>query len=123
MQAFYYAVPRGFRGIDTASFTAVYLDLVYFCSIVITGIGFGDITPSHHITKLATSVVGGETYSVVLVGILISSTRRRRASRVIEALVEPVSCWSLPTPIALTASTSGSGRRPDGQQSHPARDS
>lgn len=74
MQALYYAVPGGFRGIDSASFTTVYLDLVYFCSIVITSIGFGDITPAHHITKLATSVVGitGQTYSVVLVGILIS---------------------------------------------------
>lgn len=74
MQAMYYAVPTGFRGIDTRSFTTVYLDLVYFCSIVITSIGFGDITPVHHITKLATSVLGitGQTYSVVLVGILIS---------------------------------------------------
>jgi Ion channel len=74
MQALHYAVPGGFRGIDTTSFTTVYLDLVYFCSIVITSIGFGDITPSHHITKLATAVVGitGQTYSVVLVGILIS---------------------------------------------------
>jgi Ion channel len=74
MQALYYAVPAGFRGIDTASFTTVYLDLVYFCSIVITSIGFGDITPSHHMTKLATSLVGitGQMYSVVLVGILIS---------------------------------------------------
>lgn len=74
MQALYYAVPGGFRGVDTTSFTTVYLDLVYFCSIVMTSIGFGDITPAHHITKLATSVVGitGQTYSVVLVGILIS---------------------------------------------------
>jgi Ion channel len=74
MQALFYAVPGGFHGVDTTSFTTVYLDLVYFCSIVITSIGFGDITPAHHITKLATSVVGitGQTYSVVLVGILIS---------------------------------------------------
>jgi hypothetical protein len=74
MQALYYAIPGGFHGIDATSFTTVYLDLLYFCSIVITSIGFGDITPSHHITKLATSVVGitGQTYSVVLVGILIS---------------------------------------------------
>jgi hypothetical protein len=74
MQGLYYAVPNGFHGIDTTSFTTVYLDLVYFCSIVITSIGFGDITPAHHMTKLATSMVGitGQTYSVVLVGILIS---------------------------------------------------
>lgn len=73
MQALYYAVPGAFRGLDTTSFTTVYLDLVYFCSIVITSIGFGDITPGHHITKLATSIVGftGQMYSVVLVGILV----------------------------------------------------
>lgn len=74
MQALYYAVPGGFRGIDTSSFPAIYLDLVYFCSIVLTSIGFGDITPAHHVTKLAAALLGitGQTYSVVLVGILIS---------------------------------------------------
>ncbi len=74
MQALFYAVPGCFRGVDTTTFTTTYLDLVYYCSIVITSIGFGDITPAHHITKLATSIVGitGQTYSVVLVGILIS---------------------------------------------------
>ena len=74
MQALYYAVPGAFRGLDTTSFTSVYLDLVYFCSIVVTSIGFGDITPVHHMSKLATSMLGitGQLYSVVLVGILIS---------------------------------------------------
>lgn len=74
MQALYYAFPDSFRGVDTTSFTTVYLDMVYFCSIVLTSIGFGDITPARHIAKLATSIVGitGQIYSVVLVGILIS---------------------------------------------------
>lgn len=74
MQALYYAVPNSFRGVDTSSFPSIYLDLVYFCSIVLTSIGFGDITPAHHVTKLATALLGitGQTYSVVLVGILIS---------------------------------------------------
>ena len=73
MQAIYYAHPGSFRGIDTASRASIYLDLVYFCSIVLTSIGFGDITPAHHVSKLATSILGvsGQTYSVVLVGILI----------------------------------------------------
>lgn len=74
MQALYYAVPASFRGVDTTSFTTVYLDLVYFCAIALTSIGFGDITPAHHMTKLATAILGvaGQMWSVVLVGILIS---------------------------------------------------
>jgi hypothetical protein len=84
MEALYYAVPgAAFHGIDVTSPTTVYLDLVYFCSIVITSIGFGDITPAHHITKLATSAVGltGQMYSVVLVGILISKYTSATAER------------------------------------------
>jgi hypothetical protein len=54
--------------------SAVYMDLVYFCSITMTSIGFGDILPNNHVTKLITSLFGiiGQFYSVVLVGILIS---------------------------------------------------
>lgn len=83
MEALYYAIPASFHGTDTTSPTTVYLDLVYFCSIVITSIGFGDITPAHHITKLATSAVGiaGHMYSVVLVGILISKYTSARTER------------------------------------------
>lgn len=74
MQALYYAIPDSFNGIDHSSSGAAHLDLVYFCSIVLTSIGLGDITPNHHVTKLATAMVGiiGQLYSVVLVGILIS---------------------------------------------------
>jgi hypothetical protein len=74
VQAQVYAVPSAFRGLSTESFTATYLDIVYFCSITITSIGFGDITPHHHMAKLATAILGivGQFYSVVLVGILIA---------------------------------------------------
>lgn len=74
MQALYFSLPNSFAGIDTLSLGSINLDLVYFCSIVLTSIGLGDITPEHHVTKLATSMVGilGQIYSVVLVGILIS---------------------------------------------------
>ncbi|MCY1218983.1 Ion channel [compost metagenome] len=74
MQAIYYGTTNPFKGIDTTSFTTIYLDIVYFCSITVTSIGFGDIVPSNHYAKLATSILGiaGQFYSVVLVGIMIS---------------------------------------------------
>ncbi len=83
MQALHYAVPGSFRGFDASSATTVYLDLVYFCSVVVTSIGFGDVTPAHHMTKLAVSAVGmtGQMYSVVLVGILISKYTTATAER------------------------------------------
>lgn len=74
MQIFFYNNSQSIKGIDMSSTSAVYMDLVYFCSITITSIGFGDITPNSHVTKLITSLFGiiGQFYSVVLVGILIS---------------------------------------------------
>ncbi|PXW16219.1 MULTISPECIES: potassium channel family protein [Chryseobacterium] len=74
LQYFMYQNPQSFKGIDTSSPASIYTDLVYFCSITFTSIGFGDITPNHHITKLITSFVGiaGQFYTVVLVGILLS---------------------------------------------------
>ena len=53
--------------------TATYLDLVYFCSITLTSIGYGDISPGNHAAKLVVSFMGivAHLYSVVLVGILI----------------------------------------------------
>lgn len=74
MQLLYYNNPNSFKGISTSSIAETYMDLVYFCSITITSIGFGDITPNIYYTKLITSLFGiaGQFYSVVLVGILIS---------------------------------------------------
>jgi len=77
-QIFYYANPNSFKGINTefsvANSANVFMDLVYYCTITLTSIGFGDITPNTHVTKLLTSFLGvtGQFYSVVLVGILIS---------------------------------------------------
>lgn len=73
MQGLWYAVPGSFRGLDESSFPATYLDFVYFCSITLTSTGFGDVTPSHHITKLAVSMMSvlGNFYSVILMGVLI----------------------------------------------------
>ncbi len=77
-QIFYYANPNSFKGISTefsvANSANVFINLVYYCTITLTSIGFGDITPNTHVTKLLTSFLGvtGQFYSVVLVGILIS---------------------------------------------------
>ncbi|WP_034672019.1 potassium channel family protein [Epilithonimonas caeni] len=74
LQTFEYHNPQSFKGIDTSSPASIFIDLVYFCSITFTSIGFGDITPNMHITKLITAFIGisGQFYTVVLVGILIS---------------------------------------------------
>lgn len=74
LQFFLYQNPDSFKGIDFSSPASTYIDLVYFSSITLTSIGFGDITPNAHNTKLTASFFGiiGQFYSVVLVGILIS---------------------------------------------------
>lgn len=74
LQFFQYRDPASFKGVDQSSAALTFMDLVYFCSITFTSIGFGDITPNTHVTKLVTAFVGiaGQFYTVVLVGILIS---------------------------------------------------
>ena len=73
-QFLFYQNPNSFKGISTASNSETFIDLVYFSSITLTSIGFGDITPNAHYTKLLTSLFGiaGQFYTVVLVGILLS---------------------------------------------------
>lgn len=73
-QFFFYQNAASFKGIDTAHHTTVFQDMVYFSSITLTSIGFGDITPAAASTKLLTAMFGitGQFYSVVLVGIVIS---------------------------------------------------
>ncbi len=73
-QIWVYDNPSSFKGLDYSSAAQTYIDLVYYCSITFTTIGYGDITPNAHQTKLAASIIGiaGQFYSVVLVGILIS---------------------------------------------------
>lgn len=81
MQIFFYNNSHSIKGIDMSSTSAVYMDLVYFCSITITSIGFGDILPNSHVTKLVTALFGiiGQFYTVVLVGILISKFSSSRS--------------------------------------------
>jgi hypothetical protein len=83
LQYFAYQNPQSFKGIDYSNTASTYIDLVYFSSITLTSIGFGDITPTAHYTKLITSFFGvaGQFYSVVLVGILISKFSSKTDSR------------------------------------------
>ena len=74
LQSFYYRDPTVLSNINNASPAETYMDLVYFSSISITSIGFGDITPTSYVTRLIVSFFGvvSQFYAVVLVGILIS---------------------------------------------------
>lgn len=83
LQFFVYQNPQSFKGIDFSNPASIYIDLVYFSSITLTSIGFGDITPNAHYTKLITSFFGivGQFYSVILVGILISKFSSNSGSK------------------------------------------
>jgi hypothetical protein len=79
-QSVYYIQPNAFKGLDVSYAATTYIDFVYFSSIVITSIGFGDILPNAHYSKLLVSLIGitGQFYAVVLVGILISKFTSRK---------------------------------------------
>jgi hypothetical protein len=47
-QIWIYADQSSFKGIDYSSPTHTFIDLVYYCSIILTTIAYGDITPSDH---------------------------------------------------------------------------
>ena len=74
LQFLFYYDSTSFTGIDLMNHATVLMDLIYFCSITMTSIGYGDITPHAHYMKLITAAFGivGQFYSVVLVGVLIS---------------------------------------------------
>lgn len=82
-QIWVYADPNSFKGIDHSGPAYIFIDMVYYCSITLTTIGYGDITPNAHYTKLAASLIGiaGQFYSVVLVGILISKFSNHTKSK------------------------------------------
>jgi hypothetical protein len=51
-QFLFYQNQNSFKSISTTTMAEAYMDLVYFSSITLTSIGFGDITPNTHYTKL-----------------------------------------------------------------------
>ncbi|MEM9719290.1 MAG: ion channel [Bacteroidota bacterium] len=69
-----YRNPESLGTIDLTNPATAYIDLVYYASIVQTTIGFGDISPKAHYTKLISALFGivGQFYTVVLIGILLS---------------------------------------------------
>lgn len=82
-QIWVYTDQNSFKGIDYSSPGHTFIDLVYYCSITLTTIGYGDITPNAYYTKLAASLIGiaGQFYAVVLVGILISKFTNQSNSK------------------------------------------
>lgn len=79
-QAIFYFGSAAYKGLDISHPTATFVDFVYFSTITITSIGFGDILPNTHYAKLLTALIGivGQFYTVVLVGILISKFTSRK---------------------------------------------
>ncbi|MFZ1497355.1 MAG: ion channel [Saprospiraceae bacterium] len=73
-QCIFYFNPTAYSGLNTEYLASTYIDFVYFSTITMTSIGFGDILPVLPHTKLLTAIFGivGQVYSVVLVGIIIS---------------------------------------------------
>ena len=73
LQGMHYFNYASFANVSGADVAATYMDMVYFVSITISTIGFGDITPVTHDAKLATALLGtfGQLYTVVLIGILV----------------------------------------------------
>jgi len=83
LQYFVYENPSSFKGVSTSNPAETFMDLVYFCSVTLTSIGFGDVTPNAYSTKLVASLIGivGQFYSVILVGILISKFASRTSEK------------------------------------------
>jgi hypothetical protein len=79
-QLHYYYDMTCFTGIHLPNPAEVFSSFVYFSSVTITSIGFGDIRPMTHYTKLLTSLIGvaGQLYSILLVGIIISKFSARK---------------------------------------------
>lgn len=79
-QCYFYLYPDSFTGVHNVNPVDTFSSFVYFSSVTITSIGFGDIRPNTHFTKLLTSLFGiiGQFYSVLLIGVLISKFSNKK---------------------------------------------
>ena len=79
MYLFIHLDPNSFSNVNLNDQPSIYIDLVYYCSITLTTIGYGDITPMTHQAKLTSAAFGiaGQLYQVLLVGVLISKFTNR----------------------------------------------
>ncbi|MEL6538065.1 MAG: ion channel [Bacteroidota bacterium] len=70
----FYQNTDSFGGVNASGPATAFMDLVYYSTVTVTTIGYGDITPTTHAGRLIVSLFGmaAQFYSVVLVGILIS---------------------------------------------------
>lgn len=70
----YYLNPNSFSHLDTTNPATIFMDLVYYSSITMSTIGYGDIAPVTYKAKLLVSFFGviSQFYMVVLIGLLIS---------------------------------------------------
>lgn len=71
---FIYLDPHSYSGVDMRNSPSIYTDLVYYCAITLTTIGYGDLTPLTHHTKLLAAFFGitGQFYQILFLGIIIS---------------------------------------------------
>ncbi len=74
LQFFYYDNPQILKGMNASSFISVFTDLVYFSTVSVTTIGYGDITPNTQNIKLYAAFMGllSQFYNVLIVGVLVS---------------------------------------------------
>jgi len=68
--------------IDASNSTNSFIDIVYYCTVTATSIGFGDILPLNHSAKMITSLLGlsGQFYLVIIMSIMISKFTSKRVS-------------------------------------------
>ena len=68
--------------IDGSNSTNTYIDIVYYCTVTATSIGFGDILPLNHSAKMITSLLGlsAQFYLVIIMSIMISKFTSKKVS-------------------------------------------
>ncbi len=68
--------------IDASNSTNTYINIVYYCTVTATSIGFGDILPLNHSAKMTTSLLGlaGQFYLVIIMSIMISKFTSKKGT-------------------------------------------